>query len=109
MAGDEEFTLVSSPNVSVQRPTPADVVSLAGAFGYVAVDGTTDFAVVIRTLVIQGSGASFFRSWLELSLLTLTFWTDLTLGAGGAITHLSVPESEWEEVLVKKDAVVSQL
>lgn len=36
-------------------------------------------------------------------------FADLTMGAGGAITHLSVPESEWEEVLVKKDAVVSQL
>lgn len=29
---------------------------LLGVFGYVAVDGTTDFSVVIRTLVIRGNG-----------------------------------------------------
>ncbi|KAK4700683.1 para-aminobenzoate synthetase, partial [Phenoliferia sp. Uapishka_3] len=60
-----------------------------GVFGFVAVDGTTDFSVVIRTLAVQGD--------------------QLTLGAGGAITHLSVPLSEWEEMLVKKDAVASEL
>lgn len=30
----------------------------SGTFGYVAVDGSTDFAVVIRTLVIRGTGQS---------------------------------------------------
>lgn len=58
----------------------------AGIFGYVAVDGTASFSVVIRTLVVQGS--------------------ELTLGAGGAITHQSDPAKEWEEVLVKTEAVV---
>lgn len=31
---------------------------LPGVFGYVAVDGTADFAVVIRTLVIKGDSES---------------------------------------------------
>jgi para-aminobenzoate synthetase len=35
--------------------------------------------------------------------------TELTLGAGGAITHLSDAADEWEEVLVKTDAVLGKL
>ncbi|GEM11898.1 para-aminobenzoate synthetase [Rhodotorula toruloides] len=56
-----------------------------GVFGYLAVDGASDWSVVIRTLVKRGR--------------------ELTLGAGGAITHLSDPAKEWEEVLTKVDAV----
>lgn len=58
----------------------------SGVLGYVAIDGSASFSVVIRTLVVRGE--------------------ELTLGAGGAITHLSDPEREWEEVLVKTEAVV---
>lgn len=32
----------------------------------------------------------------------------MTLGAGGAITHLSNAEQEWDEVLVKTDAVLGR-
>ncbi|GAA6005321.1 hypothetical protein JCM11491_002657 [Sporobolomyces phaffii] len=58
----------------------------SGVFGYVAVDGASDWSVVIRTLVRRGR--------------------ELRLGAGGAITHLSDPTKEWEEVLTKIDAVL---
>ncbi|SCV72385.1 BQ2448_3922 [Microbotryum intermedium] len=58
----------------------------SGVFGYVAIDGTTDFSVVIRTLVLND--------------------TQLTLGAGGAITYLSDAAKEWDEVLTKKEAVM---
>ncbi|KAM0792931.1 hypothetical protein ACM66B_002690 [Microbotryomycetes sp. NB124-2] len=61
----------------------------SGAFGYIAFDCTTDLSVVIRTLILRGE--------------------EMTLGAGGAITHLSDPEKEWEEVLVKVDAVIGRL
>ncbi|GAA5941999.1 hypothetical protein JCM1841_003855 [Sporobolomyces salmonicolor] len=60
----------------------------SGVFGYVAVDGASDWSVVIRTLVQRG--------------------TELSLGAGGAITHLSDSEKEWEEVLTKTDAVLGK-
>ncbi|GAA5898817.1 hypothetical protein JCM5296_005615 [Sporobolomyces johnsonii] len=60
----------------------------SGVFGYVAVDGASDWSVVIRTLVKRGA--------------------ELSLGAGGAITHLSDPEKEWEEVLTKTDAVLGR-
>lgn len=41
-------------------------------------------------------------------LFTLTddWYSDLTLGAGGAITHLSDVDKEWEEVLIKMEAVL---
>jgi len=61
----------------------------SGVFGYVSIDGTADFSVVIRTVVIRES--------------------DLTIGAGGAITHMSDVDNEWEEVLVKLEAVTSKL
>ncbi|GAA5981787.1 hypothetical protein JCM11641_007424 [Rhodosporidiobolus odoratus] len=61
----------------------------SGVFGYLAIDGSSDWSVVIRTLVKRGS--------------------ELSLGAGGAITHLSEPEKEWEEVLTKVEAVTGGL
>ncbi|GAA6055654.1 hypothetical protein JCM3770_003396 [Rhodotorula araucariae] len=60
----------------------------SGVFGYLAIDGTSDWAVVIRTLVKRGR--------------------ELTLGAGGAITHLSDAAKEWDEVLTKVDAVLNR-
>jgi para-aminobenzoate synthetase len=57
----------------------------SGCLGYICVSGAADQSVVIRTIVRKGN--------------------DLELGAGGAITWLSDPEKEWEEVLVKAKAV----
>jgi para-aminobenzoate synthetase len=57
----------------------------SGALGYLCVSGTVDQSVVIRTIVKTG--------------------TELVLGAGGAITWLSEASKEWEEVLVKANAV----
>ncbi|GAA5851960.1 hypothetical protein JCM8547_000110 [Rhodosporidiobolus lusitaniae] len=58
----------------------------SGIFGYLSISGASDWSVVIRTLVKRG--------------------LDVSLGAGGAITHLSEPGNEWEEVLTKIDAVL---
>ncbi|KAL2265890.1 hypothetical protein VTJ83DRAFT_6990 [Remersonia thermophila] len=57
----------------------------SGSLGYVCVSGTVDQSVVIRTIVKTGD--------------------ELELGAGGAITWLSESEKEWEEVMVKANAV----
>ncbi|GAA5915563.1 hypothetical protein JCM8208_002432 [Rhodotorula glutinis] len=70
----------------LERHVPRSAYS--GVFGFLAIDGSSDWAVVIRTLVKRGR--------------------DLTLGAGGAITHLSDPAKEWEEVLTKLDAVLGR-
>lgn len=57
----------------------------SGSLGYVCVSGTVDQSVVIRTIVKRGD--------------------ELELGAGGAITWLSESDKEWEEVMVKANAV----
>jgi para-aminobenzoate synthetase len=57
----------------------------SGCLGYLCASGAVDQSVVIRTIVRQGN--------------------NLELGAGGAITWLSDPEQEWQEVLTKANAV----
>jgi para-aminobenzoate synthetase len=57
----------------------------AGSLGYICASGTVDQSVVIRTIVKTGE--------------------ELELGAGGAITWLSEEDKEWDEVMVKANAV----
>jgi para-aminobenzoate synthetase len=57
----------------------------SGSIGYICASGTVDQSVVIRTIVKSGN--------------------DLELGAGGAITWLSEADKEWDEVMVKANAV----
>ncbi|KAL1956642.1 hypothetical protein VTO42DRAFT_6989 [Malbranchea cinnamomea] len=57
----------------------------SGSLGYLCVSGTVDQSVVIRTIVMHGK--------------------QLELGAGGAITWLSQADKEWDEVMVKANAV----
>ncbi|EFW20914.1 Protein phosphatase PP2A regulatory subunit B [Coccidioides posadasii str. Silveira] len=61
----------------------------SGSLGYVCASGTVDQSVVIRTIVKYGK--------------------QLELGAGGAITWLSEAEKEWDEVMVKANAVATAL
>ena len=53
----------------------------SGALGYLALNGTADLSIVIRTLVATPAGA--------------------TIGAGGAIVMLSEAEEEYGEMLLK--------
>ncbi len=61
----------------------------SGAFGYLAVDGSADLAMVIRSIVLTPAGAS--------------------IGTGGGITALSVAEEEIEETRVKARALLAGL
>lgn len=61
----------------------------AGAFGYFAADGSVDLAMVIRSIVLDPAGA--------------------TVGSGGGITALSVPEEELDEVRLKAAALLAVL
>lgn len=61
----------------------------SGAFGYLAVDGSADLAMVIRSIVLTGSGAS--------------------IGTGGGITALSDAVEEIEETRVKARALLAVL
>ncbi|KAK7064091.1 putative aminodeoxychorismate synthase [Favolaschia claudopus] len=66
----------------------------SGVFGYWCVSGGSDWSVTIRScfkyenrLRAKSESCSPLESW--------------DIGAGGAITALSDPEAEWEEMLVK--------
>jgi len=61
----------------------------AGAFGYLGSDGRIDLAMTIRSIVMTPG-----RS---------------TIGTGGGITALSVPDEEFEEILVKAAPLLAAL
>jgi anthranilate synthase component 1/para-aminobenzoate synthetase len=69
----------------------------SGAIGYFSLNGATDLAVAIRTLVIQTPN--------EPGSATAT----LSLGVGGAITADSVAQDEYEEIRTKAFGVLSTL
>ncbi|QNE16034.1 chorismate-binding protein [Pseudarthrobacter sp. NBSH8] len=73
----------------------------SGAIGYFSLNGATDLAVAIRTLVTTaqpgGDGGEQGAT------------ADLTLGIGGAITADSVPDEEYDEIRVKAHGVLSAL
>lgn len=60
--------------------------AFAGCFGFFGVDGDAHLAMVIRSIHLSGGG--------------------VTIGAGGGITALSVPEEELAEVQVKSAALL---
>jgi para-aminobenzoate synthetase len=66
----------------------------SGAIGYFSLNGATDLAVAIRTLVITADGDGR---------------TGLSLGVGGAITADSSPQEEYEEIRTKAYGVLSTL
>ncbi|WP_349897060.1 anthranilate synthase component I family protein [Parafrigoribacterium soli] len=61
----------------------------SGAFGYFGLDGRIELAMVIRSIVLDHRGA--------------------TIGTGGGITALSVPEEELDEVKLKAAALLAVL
>ena len=61
----------------------------SGAFGYFGLDDRIDLSMVIRSIVLDADGA--------------------TIGSGGGITALSVPEEELEEVRLKAAALLAVL
>ncbi len=61
----------------------------AGVFGYVGLDGAIDLAMVIRSIVMDAAGS--------------------TIGTGGGITALSVPEEELAEAKLKAAVLLEVL
>lgn len=61
----------------------------SGAMGWIGYDGQTDLSIVIRTVVKQGR--------------------EVTVGCGGAITHLSNPDDELAEIMLKSRSLLGTL
>jgi anthranilate synthase component 1/para-aminobenzoate synthetase len=77
----------------------------SGAIGYFSLNGATDLAVAIRTLVIAtGDGKDVTGDGNQEAPTA-----ELTLGVGGAITADSVPNEEYDEIRVKAHGVLSAL
>ncbi|KAI5305851.1 hypothetical protein KEM56_003120 [Ascosphaera pollenicola] len=64
----------------------------SGAMGYLDVGGAGSFSVIIRTAFHWQDQQSKESVW--------------RIGAGGAVTVLSTPEGEWEEMLTKLNTVL---
>lgn len=58
----------------------------SGAIGWIGYGGQADLSIVIRTVVKQGD--------------------QVTIGCGGAITHLSDPQAEHDEIILKSQALL---
>ncbi|WP_264214539.1 aminodeoxychorismate synthase component I [Leisingera thetidis] len=61
----------------------------SGAIGWIGYNGQSDLSIVIRTVVKQGASVS--------------------IGCGGAITYLSDPRAELDEIMLKSQALVRAL
>lgn len=69
----------------------------SGVVGYWCVGGSGDWSVVIR---------SCFKMEQDSSEDSCGLYDEWHIGAGGAITALSDPESEWEEMVTKLESVL---
>lgn len=71
----------------------------SGVFGYWCVSGGGDWSVTIRSCFKYDDGT-------EVEQNDQTPQEEWLIGAGGAITALSCPEAEWDEMTVKLQSVL---
>ena len=75
----------------------------SGVFGYWDVGGGGDWSVTIRSCFKHDEAGRSPQSATDQGESGSVRWT---LAAGGAITALSDPEAEWEEMLAKVESVL---
>jgi anthranilate synthase component 1 len=68
----------------------------AGAFGWIGRDGSADLAMTIRSIVLDAPDPGSLP-------------TRAAIGVGGGVTALSLPEEEYDEVLLKAAALLEAL
>lgn len=83
----------------------------SGVMGYWCVSGGGDWSVIIRTLykVEEDRRNDIGVETSELAAHAQQDYEEWFAGAGGAITALSDPEAEWDEMLVKLQSVLRAL
>ena len=81
----------------------------SGAIGYFSLNGATDLAVAIRTLVIQSDGGDDGTDGGNVTGAEGARGAKLSLGVGGAITADSAAQEEYEEIRTKAFGVLSAL
>lgn len=74
----------------------------SGALGYMGIDGQVDLSVVIRTIVAEYEPVTTDTDRQGMQERDVRY----SLGAGGAITWLSDPQGEWDEVMTKVESVI---
>lgn len=75
----------------------------SGVAGYYCVSGASDWSVVIRSCFKYDEYEDGCRTHFDDCEDEDEEWV---LGAGGAITALSDPEAEWDEMVVKLQSVL---
>lgn len=75
----------------------------SGVFGYWCVGGGGDWSVTIRSCFKYDNTNATEDEQHDRHLPSPEEWV---IGAGGAITALSDPEAEWEEMVVKLQSVL---
>ncbi|MBF4573238.1 anthranilate synthase component I family protein [Herbiconiux sp. VKM Ac-1786] len=75
----------------------------SGAFGWIGRDGSADLAMTIRSIVLDAPAPAPALASRPLRP------TRATIGVGGGITALSIPEEEYDEVLLKAAALLEAL
>jgi len=86
----------------------------SGVFGYWCVGGGGDFSVTIRSCFkydanYEATSEEFGHGKDDRGLASrqkIDGTEDWVIGAGGAITALSDPEDEWDEMIVKLQSVL---
>lgn len=84
----------------LQRLEDQDRGIYSGVFGYWCVSGSGDWSVTIR------SGFKFEQQTNDVVPQQGLQTEEWIIGAGGAITALSDPEAEWEEMVTKLNSVL---
>ncbi|KIM21254.1 hypothetical protein M408DRAFT_80817 [Serendipita vermifera MAFF 305830] len=79
----------------------------SGVLGYWDVGGGGDWAVIIRSCFKHdNSGTQGNGSLSEGNVINDSATEEWSLGAGGAITALSDPQAEWDEMILKLQSVL---
>jgi para-aminobenzoate synthetase len=73
----------------------------SGVLGFFSVCGSADFNVVIRSAIFNQKG----RKSLELDCN----YTEVSVGAGGAVVALSDPQGEYDEMVLKAESILPSL